>query len=180
MTGPRPVTATPAALRKAERILRRRFRGVGPITVRQTDDEIVIGYAGRGGVAAGGGGPGLRLYRYVNHALDGDALECVEYFDGETSGATVMVAKPRLLRRTPFDLNTYGGVAYTYSTDAQRTAVQGANTEVQRVTMDYTAGDWLWVASVQHTGVVHDDEDETPVRLLDVNVDGRAWARVES
>ena len=100
------------------------------------------------------------------------------------TGAQVYVALPWQLRRTPFDGQTYNGVSYTYTSNTARDASSGSGSESQVIVPAYVAGDLVYAL----TGIVGDTSvHETttqgaslpqPVEWLDLNVDGRAWAKV--
>ena len=104
--------------------------------------------------------------------IDGDYLACNYYQDGTATDA-VNVAKNYKLRRTPFDTLTIGGITYTYTSDTQRTAV-GATTETQVVVPAYTVGDIIYASRVSGLDVTL---SSLPLEWVDVNADGRAWAK---
>jgi hypothetical protein len=93
------------------------------------------------------------------------------------------VAKPRLLRRSPFDGQTIAyknlSVSYEYTGLDQRIAratVDGRVVEeLQRVTEDYVVGDTIFAVPVQsseHSLV----EGGIDIGWVDINFGGRAWA----
>lgn len=109
-----------------------------------------------------------------------DYLLCRRYRHGETpaeSAATVAVAKPRLLQRTPFDGATidYGTlqVAYEYLGANRRSATAGDDQETQAITPSYFASDVLR-AVYGPTGVV--DGEGAGIVWEDTNAGARAWA----
>lgn len=104
-----------------------------------------------------------------------DHLVC-RTWDGETAGEEdVLIAKPYLLRRTPFDDQTYGNVSYNYVSATERQARRDTSRETQVVIPRYILADVIFATSpVQRgTGVI---VEEVPVVWLDDNRDGRAWA----
>ena len=82
-------------------------------------------------------------------ALAADHITVVEYRvylgGGIVRGTTAIeVAKPWLLRRTPFDGGSRDGVSYTYTSDQQRTAISGPDTRIEHVTPGYLIGDVVY------------------------------------
>lgn len=124
---------------------------------------------------AGGGSPVIVL-TLISH--QDDYLECQ---DGNSN--TVYVAKPYMLRRTPFDGVAGGGVAYEYSSsfaaNQQRIATSVANpseVETQYITPTYTAGEEIYAVKVQGvTGVQLPTSPPTDLVYIEVN-QGRAFA----
>ncbi len=125
-----------------------------------------------------------RLFRQIFQAqialVAGDYLDVREYreypvgppFVGTTQ---ILVARPWLLRRTPFDGGSWNGIGFTYTDDQTRTATQAATTEVQRITPAYVIGDIIYCAVDVYGGVAVDNLGVALV-ALDMNVDGRSWA----
>ena len=115
--------------------------------------------------------------------VEGDYLICVAKNGSSAAAydaARYTVAKPYLLRRTPFDGYTRNAISYTYTSATARTAVDAdEDTETQEVVPAYVAGDVIYATRdvVGGTGVTSRD-GTTTVTWLDLNVDGRAWARV--
>ena len=141
--------------------------GVGYRLLRTTRGTALEIQAGGGG----GGSPG-KLRRYLVNAVEADHLVCD---DG------VIVAKPWRLQRTPFDGNaivfedersrTYTA-SYQYSSHILRKVRIGVVEEFQVVVPRYKLGfDYIFASESENgTGV-------TGATLVDVNADGRAWAR---
>lgn len=90
---------------------------------------------------------------------------------GSTS---ILVAKPYLLRRTPFDGQTRDGVSYTYVTDQQRTATIGPDQRTEHVTPGYVVGDLVYClrAVLNGTGV---ESGGAIIGALEL-AGGRTWA----
>lgn len=106
-----------------------------------------------------------------------DHLVC-NTWDGTAAGSgAVLIAKPYLLRRTPFHGKTRDGITYSYAAAQSRTATLGADSENQVVVPNYVAGDVIYAADVASKGGAGVAVDGRTVRLLDMNVDGRAWAK---
>ena len=98
-------------------------------------------------------------------SADNDHLSCS---DGSTT--PLLVAKPYLLQRTPFDGSTYNGVVYTYSAQGTRSAVTTSATETQTITPDYVSGDTIYAIRVESvTG------STAATTYLEID-QGRAWA----
>lgn len=124
---------------------------------------------------------GLHLAAFVVKSVGDDHLGC-KHWDGTTEGDdTINVAKPYLLRRTPFDGNTVAGATYAYSSAIARTVTIGVVVESQEIVPVYQGasgsygGDIIYAAS----GVQHEptDDDDAIVVWVDLNLDGRSWGR---
>lgn len=73
-----------------------------------------------------------------------DHLVC-RTWDGTTEGAEdVLIAKPWLLRRTPFEDQIYNDVSYQYDTATRRTARVGPETEGQVIIPPFVVGDIIY------------------------------------
>ena len=112
--------------------------------------------------------------------VGGDWLRC-HTLNGTTEGsADIYVGKSWLLRRTPFDGETRNGITYTYSSNIKRSANNGVDDpETQVVVSSYVVGDVIYaVTNVWgFTDIQAPTEPVTTVKWLDLNVDGRAWAK---
>jgi hypothetical protein len=117
----------------------------------------------------------LRQFKVVSE--DGDFLICNAFNADITSDESIFVAKPYLLRRTPFDGLSRNGIAYIYSTDALRTADDGSDTEVQVIVPSYVAGDVIYAFLGVLAILDVENDDGNTMRFLDANLDGRAWAK---
>ena len=115
-----------------------------------------------------------------------DYLNCKLYDGVETYSVIYRVAKPWLLRETPFNGETRAGITYDYSagSDGQtREADDQTETENQTVIPSYEAGDVIYVFLGVSGGVdlyipEEDDSDTPKVIYVDGNFDGRCWAKV--
>lgn len=115
-------------------------------------------------------------------AIQNDILSC-EFFDptlGGSNGIVVNVAKPYLLRRTPFHGQTIfypNGQSISYSyTDAQtRTATYGVDTETQMITPMYFINERIRIV-LCNTGLF--DGSGEKVKWEDANTAGRHWTEV--
>lgn len=134
----------------------------GPFAWRVTADETFQSLNSSGG---------SQQFKIVS--IGADHLVCHAY-DGTTEGAVIFfIAKPWLLRRS---LTAWNGMTFTYSSDQARTATLGASTESQVVVPAYVAGDVIYALGnvIGGNSVV----TASPVNWVDVNADGRAWAKV--
>ena len=101
-------------------------------------------------------------------------------WDGTDEAATdIDIAKPWELRRDVFDGRTFSGIAYAFSSMTRRSATKGTIQETQVIIPAYRVGGLIYAAKGLRGGV--------DVRLagkalewLDLNADGRAWARESS
>lgn len=121
------------------------------------------------------GQAGATVSRFKVQAIHTDYLTCRSW-DGTTLGSIdVNIAMPWDLRRTPFDGQTVNGVTYTYTTDIQRTATDGTNTETHVITPPYFADAEIYAARglVGGAGVT---VDGAALAWIDLNLAGRAWA----
>ncbi len=112
-------------------------------------------------------GSSLEAFEVV--AEYGDYLECLN------GTATVYVAKPWMLRRSPFDGLTVNGVSYEYSAVNTRTASNDDDSETQVITPDYFAGEVILVVG-RSTGITTDAG--LSIEWEDVNTAGRCWATI--
>ena len=106
-----------------------------------------------------------------------DYVVCNRSSSISSEGGEVKVALPYLLRRTPFDGLSRNSISYTYASAIQRTA---GGSETQLITPGYVAGDIIYGISGVSGGTGVSDEGELPVDWLDLNLDGRAWAKEAS
>lgn len=121
--------------------------------------------------AAGGG----KVEQFRFKTMGADTITCVRW-DGVTEGVSVVIYKPWLLRRTPFDGKTRVlqtdripptiTVSYVYSSPSKRTKSAGDIAETQYITPAYTVDDVIYAVPC----------DQLAGFYLDINADGRAWA----
>lgn len=125
---------------------------------------------------------GTSLRRLIFISMDDDFIVCTTpagYAAGEPYDPEINVAKPYLIRRTPFDAGSRGGISYTYTSDTERTADDGVEEITEVVTPQFVVGDEIIVSKVSGgTGVEIPGDPATPVTLLDINNDARTWAEV--
>lgn len=125
----------------------------------------------------------VRQFRVV--AVYGDFVTCARLQgtyenEAETDDQTY-VAKPYLLRRTPFDGASRNDISYAYTDNVTRTATDADdNTETQVVVPSYVVGDIIYATTNVDggTGVEIDTgKERITVEWVDLNADGRAWAK---
>jgi hypothetical protein len=120
----------------------------------------------------------VRQFKLVGSGSD-DKLLGQEIDSAGVIGDNAWIAKPYLLRYTPFHEQTRNGIEYTYSSYTQRTADDGEDTETQVVVPSYVSGDLIYAVRgvVGGTTVTLSGTPPPPVEWLDLNVDSRAWAK---
>lgn len=117
-----------------------------------------------------------KVKQAIIKAIHGDYLIVHSYDTDLVEGSTdIYVMKPWTLRRTPFDGLTILGTTYTYTTDVTRTAVNSPTTENQYTTPDYVIGNIIYIVP---TDIILDLGTGLTATMIDVNVDGRAWANL--
>lgn len=115
---------------------------------------------------------GVSQYRVKS--VQGDYCTC-RTWDGTTEGSDVYVAKPYKLRNPGSEIIDGVTVNYTsYPTSVSRVADISGTTENQVIVPRYLSNDLIYVATSNYTGV---SVSGTPLTLIDVNCDGRAWAK---
>lgn len=136
--------------------------------------------------AAKGAGP-LRFeeakFSLISAITYPDTLRCYRVrADGSVdTSKEIWVAKPYLLRQTPFDGKTRGGISYTYSTPVKRTASNGAVSQEEIIIPKYVAGDIITARRGMPTLVTNNGEiggnAVTQKLIWEAYYEGRAWAR---
>lgn len=119
----------------------------------------------------------IRHQQFQVVSVGTDYLVCSRHNGTSAEAGSVKVALPYLLRKTPFDGKTRNSIAYTYSSVTQRTA---GGSEAQLITPSYVADDIIYAISGVTGGTGVTDENSEPVTWLDLNLDGRAWAKESS
>lgn len=139
-------------------------------------------------IRAGGGG---KAHRFLLDGVYADHLVAWPWDGTEvTEPKQFAIAKPFLLQQTPHDgVSRNGYTAGDYNTNATtRTVVRDSDSEEEDQILvpnyiipvgDYT-GDEIWAVRAP-TGLTYmDGEDERAIEWLDINVDARAWAKVNT
>jgi len=120
-----------------------------------------------------------RPQQFRVQSVGNDHITC-HTWDGTTEGTVdVKVAKPYLLRRTPFDGETRDGITYTYSSAVEREADDGADTEDQVIVDSYIEDDIIY-AIRRISGGTDVTVSTVDLQWLDLNIDGRYWAKKAS
>lgn len=143
--------------------------------------------------ALGGGGaaaPALSLQRFRLKSIGANTLTC-RTWDGSSEGATdVLVAKPTKLRNAIVtELIDARVITYSYPSNIERVAAATGFPDEQQNIVPRYLGPYSYVNAQAQTVTYSGDEiyaaqfstpiiaTPTPVYYLDVNVDGRAWAK---
>jgi hypothetical protein len=119
-------------------------------------------------------------FRFKLKSVQADYLTC-RTWDGTTEGSTdIYIAKPPKLRHVASESLVGTTWTYTYSAetgyeDGKRSASDGTNTEKQVVIPVYVIGDEIFASTPDNGTDV--TVSATELTYLDLNVDGRAWAR---
>jgi hypothetical protein len=140
-------------------------------TDTKVGDIIVADYIGTAWYikqsGTGTSDPSLK-YRIVS--IQGDYLTCNPFVDGDYTSEVVNVLKPYKLRQS----TTRPSFTYAYTDSQNRTATTGGQSQTQTVVPAYTVGDEVVGLLLDSTAfTVAGDE----VLIIDVNTDGRVWAR---
>ncbi len=127
--------------------------------------------------------PYLQIFQAEINFVFGDYLqvrELVTYADGTDvlGPVNILVAKPWILRRTPFDGVIFNNFLYTYIDQSTRDATDQSppgKIERQVITPAYFLNTRIYCARIVRGGTGVADS----IRALDLNVDARAWATDE-
>lgn len=118
------------------------------------------------------------INRYRLDTEAGDFLNCFLLDSaGVDTGSILVIAKTPLLRRTPFDGETFNGIDYVYTGNSARGATKGAASQNEIVIPPFIDGTSIIHAInvANNTGV--EQPVDTQIQLMDINVDARLWAR---
>ena len=168
------------------------------VHIKHTTQGVILEANPRGGKVDA---QPAELKQYCVVSDEGDYL-LAKAFNGTTlADDSEKVLKPFHLRKTPFHGRTYSFTAtnitagnpgtatdgsstieFTYLSNRARRATIGSLSEYQVVVPAYSANDIIFVmecvdSMAPYFGGAFTDTD-LPGALLDVNLDGRAWARV--
>ena len=105
-----------------------------------------------------------------------DIVSCTD-----SSGQTVKVAKPFIMRRYGFDGEEVNGIEYEYDTETygKRTATEGETEEVQYITPSYYANEIIMACRISAEVKLYEESGQ-PVMYVpwtDLNFSGRCWAK---
>lgn len=132
-----------------------------------------------------------RIYPMMVISDQGDYLSCEPWGISASDalaagiGGTTRVAKPYLLRRSPFHLKTRASVTYDYleddgvtlSPDTRTATDADGRTQEEEIVPRYEPGDLIYATKAAgRTVVTPPAQDPLAIDLLDMNLDGRAWA----
>ena len=121
----------------------------------------------------------LTIKQFSVVSVQTDYIQCAA-LDGFSGSGDYKIAMPYLLRKTPFDGKTRNSIDYTYSSNIKRTATKGSDVETQVIVPSYVVGDTIYAAFnvIGFLDVIFTINGvETLIEWLDLNIDGRAWAR---
>ncbi len=171
------VVRRPALFRKGDPL-------PGAARLNQLVDPLTrLGRSPAGGQINPGPAPYIQIFQAQINFVLGDYLQVRElttYDDGTDvlGPVDIQVAKPWILRRTPFDGIVFNNFLYTYIDEQTRDATDQSppgKTERQVVTPAYFLNTRIYCVRLVRggTGV------SLSTRALDLNVDARAWATDE-
>lgn len=134
------------------------------------------------------GGSIIQQFRIVGFSGFPDTITA-KTWDGMTLGTEIIqIAKPFTLRRKPFEGFIWNDITYSFQSNIDRTAnktIPGnpprEQTERQVIVPAYTVDQTIYAAKevVGGVGATYDDDDGVAqnAKWLDLNVDGRSWAK---
>jgi len=119
---------------------------------------------------------GLEQLRVKEVSATEDWLRC-RTWDGSAEGThDVYVARPYTMRRTPYDGQTIDGKTYSFLLQSgvltRHIIFSDSSFERQKITPPYLVNDIIYATTTPTEVTV----SGTPVGLLDINCDSRAWA----
>ena len=130
--------------------------------------------------APSSGGVGTKIVRIKQ--IRGDYLVCREWNGVTETLGDIFVAKPWLLRRTPFVGRNYGGYTYLYTGDQLRTSHQfGLPSEDQKIVPPYLVNDELDILKKPTTAkrIASDADEDGGDSILWLEMSPtRVWAQV--
>ncbi len=125
-------------------------------------------------------GSGSGIGQFQISSVGNDYISAYPYDNITGAGSTaVYIAKPWLLRRTPFDGHSRNGISYSYSIDGlSRTASRSGISETESITPSYQVGDLIYAAQ-NPTGFPLVISGSPPITItwIDLNADGRSWCK---
>lgn len=158
---------------------------LGSLTIEESDGSPSIAFSRlivpNGTLTDNGGGEaeltfssaGVSQYRIKS--VQGDYCTCRTWNGTTEGGSDVYIAKPYKLRTSITGATIDGvSVSYSYASSVERTATISGSGENQVVVPRYLANDLIFAASSDHTSV---SVSGTELTLIDINADGRAWAK---
>lgn len=92
------------------------------------------------------------------------------YINCNLNGSTIRVLLPYSLRKSTFHGQTISSRVYNWTGIGLRTIAYSVYTEYQRISIEYTAGDVLYIMQIEPELI-----DSYSYKYLDANVDARSW-----
>lgn len=188
---PIPIIVDSDQLALLEQALSRCLRPItarAPLLVKDGPNAVELSMSRPASAPPAASAPGWTLF-VVKEELD-DVLRCRTYSLDDAGVATegtddLYVAKPPLLRKTPFHGNSINGKTYDYTDVHERTVTRDSDSfeEAQKITPDYETadgdypGDFI-LATTDIGGGTAAVYNGQRVIWVDGNFDARAWAVV--
>jgi hypothetical protein len=149
--------------------------GVGTRTAHTVHGVMVAAVGGQGVPTSGEDGAKPVPYKLASE--EANHLVC-HTWNGTTEGTTeIRVAKPTKLRQVASEDIDGWVVNYVYGGIGRTATFEDATTEAQAIVPCYLVGDVIWTMEVDDSFVTS-GSPATTITILDINVDGRAWAKV--
>lgn len=122
---------------------------------------------------------GSEIQQFKLKSVQGDYITCRSWNGTSEGSSDVFIAKPFRLRRDPFDQQTIVFPTYTasysYTNNTQRTeTISGVNEE--QVVIPVFNPNFDIIYAIDCDGLNISTVDDEPISLIDLNLDGRAWA----
>ncbi len=122
----------------------------------------------------------LSIYQLILVEEFGDYLEC-NTWDGTNQGTqSILIAKPPLIQASYLD--GFNDGTYTYASTGVNTMtvtkISDSTTEDWQITLDYVVGDFIYAVGGIRGGIDQVDADGNDLDFIDLNLDGRTWAKV--
>lgn len=139
------------------------------VTCSRVGNNVTIGFSSDAPINT------PRPFKVMSVSDDHLVCQAWNWSDATASGVDVNVAKPYTLRLSPFDGEEQNGITYTYTDGENRNADDGSSSEDQIIVPAYDLyDDNIIMVMAADTGVIVGEETLT---LIDINVDGRQWAK---
>lgn len=111
-------------------------------------------------------------------AINNDYLTISYQPDGLDEAEDVLIAKPFMLRKTPFDGQTVNSITYAYDEDDEnkRIATEDGEDREEYLRPAYYVGEEITIARIpQEITVENDSGAEIELRYVDANTSGKSW-----
>lgn len=117
-----------------------------------------------------------RMFKVVE--LAEDIIICHTWDGAEEGEDDIAVARPYLLRKTPFDGQSRGDFSFVYEREDKRVSTNLEDeTEDQILVDSYDEGEVIFALNGIQGGTDLLDDNEEVVQWVDMNFDGRYWAQ---